>query len=218
MNNRYSHTELNSGYKVKIERTLDLNSNKFDISNLTALSIDKLQSMRDRTAKVENNIFEKLCKIIDKWEAQAVNTALIDKAMEYIETPVAEHTANEWKQGQYEDEEIISNKVYKLYFRVYERKFKIAPSLWYVSWHLSTNSPAGDDYNQRIAGLENKKYTDKTEFDNYIARKKSLYAKLFTELSPPIPKKLIQSFMVNNQLLPGYTIQPEEQPKKKAKK
>jgi len=207
--------KFESGYRLEIESTINLRRDDVDISALIALSIDELQLMREHSAEIENSIFEKLCEFVKEWESQAVKTALFDKALEYIDAPTTKHTENKWKQDECYEE--ISNKVYKMYFRVYEHKeynretAKSEPVSWYVSWYLGTNSPEKSAYNQRISGQERKKFTDKAEADKYIVGRKSAYAKLFTELSPPIPKELIRCFTVNNQLLPGYTAQLEDE-------
>ena len=217
--NSYASNSLNPGHKLNIEHTVYSNTDKLDISNLLSLSVDEIQSMHNLSAEVEKGIFEKLCEAVSEWENQAGKTLLLEKALEYFRIPAAEHTANEWKKDEYGNEE-ISNNVYKMYFQVYEHtKYnretnKSEPVSWDVSWSISTNSPAGRSHNQKIAGQGRKKFKDKTLADKYIAGRKSAYSKLFTELSPLIPKDLIRSFTVNNQLLQGYITQSEQAQKK----
>jgi len=80
---------------------------------------------------------------------------------------------------------------------------------------VGTNSPSSNGRNQFIGGQDKKRFTDKAAAEKYITGRKASYANLFTEISPPIPKNMVHNFTVNNQLLPGYTVQGE-QPEKTA--
>ena len=44
----------------------------------------------------------------------------------------------------------------------------------------------------------------------YLDGRIKAYSHLFTEISPPVPKEYADGFRVNNQILPGYTIEGEE--------
>ena len=216
--NSYSSDNLDTGYKLKIEHTVYSNFDKLDISDFIQLSVDEVQGMYEISADTESFIFEKLCEAVSEWENQAGHTLLLEKALEYIQLPVTKHTANEWRQNEYGSEE-ISNKVYKMVFQVDEnieynhKTGKREVISWEVSWSLRTNSLASNFPNQKIAG-QHKKFNDKATLEKYVEERKSAYANLFIELSPPIPKELVRSFTVNNQLLQGYITQSEQAQKK----
>lgn len=55
-----------------------------------------------------------------------------------------------------------------------------------------------------------KYYNAEADAQNYIQGRFDVYARLFTELSPPVPDEFKRSFYINGVLLPGYTIAPKE--------
>ena len=77
----YDFDRLNIADSMKIERNVYLGENA-DISGLTALSLDRLQEMREENAAAEQRIFEALQKQAAAWEAQAGKTLAVDKAIE----------------------------------------------------------------------------------------------------------------------------------------
>ena len=85
----------------------------------------------------------------------------IDKAIEYVRTPEATHTANQWEATDYGKH--ISNRVYQMRYHIsentrYDReKEKSIPYSWTLSWSIYTNSP--HNYGQaKIAGQERKNW------------------------------------------------------------
>jgi len=210
----YSYDNIQPGESMKVEHTVHFDSSNADISKLTALSVSELQAMREAGVEAEKSAFNKVCDAATEWEAKAADTLLLDKAIEYLNIPAAEHTGNQWQKNRYDDDE-ISNSVYKMYVRVYEQTQynrdtkEHEPVAWQVSWSVGTNSPSGNGRNQFIGGQDRKRFTDKAAAEKYIAGRKAAYANLFTEISPPIPKNMTHNFIVNNQLLPGYTVQGE---------
>lgn len=68
-------------------------------------------------------------------------------------------------------------------------------------------------YGAKIAGQNQKRYTDKNAAIKYLDGRKKAYSHLFTEISPPIPKEYEHHFMVHGTLLPGYTVEGLEQAK-----
>ena len=66
--------------------------------------------------------------------------------------------------------------------------------------------------NFKITGQNRKRFTDKAEMERYLEGRKTAYAHLFTEVSPPIPPDYAKCFQVNGLLLPGYTLQGDTPP------
>ena len=71
------------------------------------------------------------------------------------------------------------------------------------------NSPK-QGYGEKIAGQNQKRYTDKAAALKYLDGRKKAYAHLFTEISPQIPKQYERHFTVHGALLPGYTVEGRE--------
>lgn len=86
------------------------------------------------------------------------------------------------------------------------------PVAWYVTWDVYVNSPK-QGYGEKIAGQNQKRYTDKAAALKYLEGRKKAYAYLFSEVSPPIPQKYERHFKVYGTLLPGYSIEGREQEK-----
>lgn len=95
----------------------------------------------------------------------------------------------------------------------YDRETKQSvPIAWYVTWEVRIHSPK-QGYGAKIAGQNQKRYTDKNAAIKYLDGRKKAYSHLFTEISPPIPKEYEHHFMVHGTLLPGYTVEGLEQAK-----
>ena len=165
--------------------------------------------------------FEALQEQAAAWDEQAGKTLAIDKAIEYVRTPEATHTANQWEATDYGKH--ISNRVYQMRYHIsentrYDReKEKSIPYSWTLSWSIYTNSP--HNYGQaKIAGQERKVFADKAAMEKYLNGRIKAYQHLFTEVSPPIPPEYAEHFKVNGQLLPGYAIEGEERAQPTAEK
>lgn len=65
-------------------------------------------------------------------------------------------------------------------------------------------------YGKRIAGQNQKRYTDKNAAMKYLEGRKKAYSHLFTEISPPVPEQYKDHFTVHGALLPGYTVEGQE--------
>jgi antirestriction protein ArdC len=200
--------------RLKIERYVHFNSESADISRFTALPPERIRTMRGESAAAEQAVFDKLREAAAEWEAQAANTLALDKAIEYVRTPPAKHTANRWEKDE-NDRRTISNTVYKMTYHVYENTRydqatqKSVPYAWDLTWGVRTNAP--DGYRgERIAGRDRKRYGSMAELEKYLNGRIKAYSHLFTEISPPIPQEYAKSFSVNGQLLPGYTVEGEE--------
>ena len=211
---RYDRDRMEPADTMRIERTIYFEAENTDISTLTALTVEQLQTLRKESAAAEQAVFETLQAQAAAWEEQAGKTLLLDKAIEYARTPETKHTANKWEQPD-EYRHVISNRVYQMDYRISEntRYDKAAgqsiPYSYTLSWSVRTNSP--DGYNQaKIAGQERKVFADRAAMEKYLNGRIKAYSHLFTELSPPIPQEYAGHFRVNGQLLPGYTVEGEE--------
>ena len=208
---------LTPGVELKIEHTVveGYDKNTLDLAPIIALGSDDLTTARDQSVEAEKAVFEKIKASVKEWERQAAVTKTYNRALEYLNTPAAEHTSNQWVREKYHDRDTISNKVYQMSVSVWEdTKYDRAsgqsvPVAWYVTWDVSTNAPTRG-YNVEIAGQSRKRYTDKAAAQKYIEGRKKAFAHLFTEISPPIPAEYARPFIVNGVLLPGYTVQGQE--------
>jgi antirestriction protein ArdC len=218
--NSYDHDNLQPAERLRIERNIYFNENSADLSALTAFPVERLRAMREDSAAAEQAIFDKLREATAEWETQAANTLSLDKAIQYVRTPPVKHTANQWRQtdnGYHE----LSNTVYKMTYHVYENTRydkatdKSIPYAWDLTWSVRTNNP--DGYRgERIAGQDRKRYGNKVDMEKYLAGRIKAYSHLFTEISPAIPQEHKNSFTVNGQLLPGYTVEGEPKPPERA--
>lgn len=211
--------DIYPGVSVKLEHniSIDYADEKPDLTPFIGLGRGVLTKARDASIEAEKSIFERIKASIGEWERQAAVTKTYGRALDYINTPKVSHTSNQWTRNDYRDCETISNMVYEMNVSVWEdTKYDRAtdthiPVAWYVTWNVYTNSPK-QNYNTKIAGQDRKRYTDKAAAMKYIEGRKKAYANLFTEISPPIPPAYAHQFMVNDVLLPGYTITGYEPP------
>ena len=211
----FENDRLEVADRLKIERSIYFESGKADISALTALPLAELIRQREESAAAEQAIFEALQQQAAAWEAQAGNTLTFDKAIEYARTPAVTHTENQW-QADENNNHTISNRVYQMRYHIYENtrydreQGKSIPYSYTLTWGVHTNSP--DRYGQaKIAGQDRKVFADKAAMEKYLNGRIKAYQHLFTEISPTIPREYAEHFKVNGQLLPGYTVEGEEQ-------
>ena len=211
----FENDRLEVADRLKIERSIYFESGKADISALTALPLAELIRQREESAAAEQAIFEALQQQAAAWEAQAGNTLTFDKAIEYARTPAVTHTENQW-QADENNNHTISNRVYQMRYHIYENtrydreQGKSIPYSYTLTWGVHTNSP--DRYGQaKIAGQDRKVFADKAAMEKYLNGRIKAYQHLFTEISPTIPQEYAEHFKVNGQLLPGYTVEGEEQ-------
>ena len=211
---------LTTGETLKMVHTLWFS--EYNASPFMALLTDKptseLQEMLKSSEAAEKSVFEKLKTAVSEWEAQAAQTLLLEKVLEYVRTPEVSHTSNEWKQiqgGAWE----ISNLVYQMRYQFVPVPQSKAVR---VTWGLVYNTPqqpgnpryANSWGDSRFIARQDKKPYDSAEAaQRYIQGRFNLYAPLSTELSPPVPNDCKRMFMVNGHLLPGYTLAPPERTK-----
>lgn len=210
-----SYTHLTPGVELEISGHIYHGENKNGVAALVALSMEELKQLEKDSMEKENEVFQAMCDLLPSWTAQAGATVSIRKAMVYLKTHPAEHTSNRWITGEYGVHE-ISNMVYKMTWRVYERTqrdWKLQKQVitgWELSWLLCFNTVPNPDNTRagrQIAGQDRKVFKDKAAMDKYLQGRIAAYAHLFTEISPPIPKGEEGRFSVNGVLLPGYSVE-----------
>ena len=210
---------LETGVKLEMERSVEFVTWDVDRSNLAdlvKLPLKELQSRRKGADGTEKAILKKLQAIAQEWEDQAAQTMLLDRAIEYVRTPEVQHTGNEWKRqkgGFWE----ISNRVYQMRYSIEQIKDGPKKGQWLVTWGIRINRPprpstekhyyTGEDM---VVEIKKKYYNAEADAQHYIQGRFDVYARLFTELSPPIPHEFERHFHINGVLLPGYTVSPPE--------
>ena len=210
----YRFDYLTEGSQMKLDHSVYCGD--VDISSLMIMGAESLESMRQGSIDGEQKAFEIVQAAAKQWEKQAAATQMINRALEYLRTPEVAHTENEWrKTGNWRDAEEISNRVYKMTCSIwedtkYDRETKQSiPVAWYVTWDVYVNSPK-NGYGKKIAGQNQKRYTDKAAAVKYLEGRKKAYSHLFTEISPQVPKQYEKHFTVHGALLPGYTMEGQE--------
>lgn len=212
--------KLVEGAMLKFEHKVEYEKFRIDIPEITeisTLSLAELKQRRKDSAKLEQDIFSRIKDVIKEWEAQAGQTLLLDKALEYANTPQVAHTSNKWKQlkdGSWE----ISNLVYKMCYKIWEDAAGDKKGTWLVTWAVGINCPKRpptEKYNFNgefiIAEQKKKRYDTFDAAQRYIQGRFDLYVHHFSELRPPIPEKYKKHFYINGCLLPKYTVAPPEQ-------
>ncbi len=205
---------LEPGSELKVSHSVFCED--VDISSLITMGAENLEAMRQGSIDGEQKAYEIVVAAAKQWEKQAAATQMINRALEYLRTPEVEHTGNEWrKTGNWRNDEEISNRVYRMTGGIWEdTKYdretqQSVPVAWYVTWDVYVNSPK-EGYGEKIAGQNQKRYTDKAAALKYLDGRKKAYSHLFTELSPQIPKEYERHFTVYGALLPGYTVEGQE--------
>lgn len=210
----YRFDYLTEGSQLKLEHNVYCED--VDISSLITQGADALEALRQDSIDGEQKALAIVQAAAKQWEQQAAVTQKLNRSLEYLRTPEVAHTGNEWrKTGNWRDAEEISNRVYKMTCSVwedtkYDRETKQSvPVAWYVTWDVYVNSPK-EGYGEKIAGQNQKRYTDKAAAMKYLDGRKKAYSHLFTEISPQIPKEYEHHFTVHGTLLPGYTVEGQE--------
>ena len=210
----YRFDYLTEGSNLKFEHSVYCED--VDISSFIAQGEEKIQAMRQDSMDGEKKAFDIVLAATKQWEQQAAVTQKLNRALEYLHTQEVKHTANEWrKTDNWKNDEEISNRVYRMTGGIwedtkYDRETKQSvPVAWYVTWDVYVNSPK-ESYGEKIAGQNQKRYTDKAAAEKYLEGRKKAYSHLFTEISPQIPKQYERHFTVYGALLPGYTVEGQE--------
>ena len=182
---------LEPGHELKIEHSISCED--VDISPLIRMGKESLEAMRQGSIDGEQKAYEIVVAAAKQWEQQAASTQMIDRALEYLRTPEVEHTGNVWEKSDgCRDSEQISNRVYKMSCSIKENTKhdretdQRIPVAWHVTWDLYVNSPK-QGYGEKIAGQNQKRYTDKAAALKYQ-----------------------RHLTVHGALLPGYTVEGQE--------
>lgn len=214
-------SELKYGEEIQVQRSIYVDSN-VDFSEYINLSKAELSNLLYESQKAESEIYDRLKNEIVVWDKVAYQTRLIEKAIEYQKVPEIEHTSNQW--GQSGALKVRSNRVYKMYYRIYARtKYNTEtkssePYAWDLAWSVLTNvgyrRPTAE-----IAG-RNVTYKNKEQMEKYLKGRIKVYEHLFKEINPPVPLEYQEYFKCNGVLLPGYKLEDEKskeknRPKKK---
>jgi len=175
--------------------------------------LECLEAMQQESKAKEREVYKEILQMAKQWEEQAAITQHLEKALEYLRTPEVVHTGNQWVvRKSYGFCEEISNRVYKMFYHISEEtKFdrttkELKVIAWRVDWSLVVNSPLANHY-VIIAGQSQKRFTEKAAALKYLEGRKRAYAKLFTVISPVIPKQYQDCFRMHGMLLPGYTVE-----------
>lgn len=210
---------LTPGFKLKIEHHIEYDIYRIDrpeIAEKVKLSRAELSKARQESVKLEQDIYDKMLGTVKEWEAQAAQTLLLDKALEYVNTPAVAHTFNEWQQRK-DGSWVISNLVYTMEYKIWEDEAGDKKGTWLVSWELGINCPTRPDTGkyyfagERVIAEQKKKRYDTFEaVQKYIQGRFDVYAHLFTERCPPVPDKFKRHFYINGCLLPEYAVAPPE--------
>lgn len=201
---------LSEGSQIYVQRSMRYLGENADFKSFLNVPVKDLEQQLNDSKAAEKKVYDDLQTAAKAWDKHGARTLLLQKAIEYLKTPVVEHTGNEWKQhedGTWE----ISNLVYKMTFRI--AKFG---NEWKLTWELRYTAPGlpkekyAYSYDRtpkdRIEYEGNKKYKTLEGAKKYIQSKFDKYADLFETLSPPVPKEAKHLFCVNGQVLQGYSI------------
>ena len=202
---------LEPGEKIKIEHTVSTPNP--EIAGLVSHTAKELEKLHLESANKERVIFNTLRGVFEEWEKQAAQTQRIGKAIQYVKTKAVQHTSNRWVEDEYNWHR-ISNAVYRMYYRVSANRPYKQPdrvTSWELSWGVYVQDPSDAKTNGRIAGQDKKRFEDKAAMEKYLQGRIKAHAHLFTEIYPPIPKEYAKCFTVNGQLLPGYTVESEQE-------
>jgi hypothetical protein len=212
---------LDVGHEMKIEHEISLRDGEDRLKKLILLPQDEIEKLRGKSADAEQAVFDRLCEDATEWEAIAAETALMDRALTYLNIPAAVHTSNEWVDDTYGNKS-ISNTVYQMSYRIYEDKSydretkEHTTKAWYLTWNVGIGLPGkeGRYYGSigaphTLAGQRNKRFTEKAVMDKYLAGRIKAYSHLFTDENPPIPPEYANCFKFHNMFLPGYRMESE---------
>lgn len=205
---------IEPGRVAKIEHRIYMKDP--DFSELAKKPLGVLDKLRQESVAKEETIFQKICNSLQEWEKQAVNTQLLDRAIEYVKTPPVKHTSNRWTKGEY-DWHNISNTVYKMNYRIWENTRhdqatkKLVTTSWDLTWSVYLQDPGNAQTSGKVAGQERKHFADRAAMEKYLQGRIKAYSHLFTEIWPLVPKEHIRRFSVNGRLLPGYKLESEQE-------
>ena len=121
------------GIRLKIEHQVGCEN--ADLSDLIAQPITDLQALRDESASGEQAAYQVVLAAVHQWEKQAAVTQRLDRAIQYLKLPVAQHTGNQWV-AEDNGSNTISNMVYKM-------TYSLTDSSKFNWWKAMASKPAG---------------------------------------------------------------------------
>ena len=216
--------DITPGQKMTILHNISFNDWRAGphIAPLVTLTREEVTQRKEASITLEKELYAQLKKLAAAWDEQAAQTMLLERALEYLQTPEVEHTSNEWKQDKNGIWE-ISNRTYKMRYKI---SYEKAADVYLVSWGIIYNAPKQPESNYRnywgdsiyVARQDKKKYPSMEAAQHYIQGRFDLYCHLFREISPPVPNECRRMFSINGYLAAGYTLAPpdKEEPNKKA--
>ena len=115
--------DITPGQKMTILHNISFNDWRAGphIAPLVTLTREEVTQRKEASITLEKELYAQLKKLAAAWDEQAAQTMLLERALEYLQTPEVEHTSNEWKQDKNGIWE-ISNRTYKMRYKIsYER-------------------------------------------------------------------------------------------------
>ncbi len=211
---------ISYGNRIRMEHYVE--GDVPDIGPLIAQGTAAIHALRMESIDSEDKIFATIGAAINQWQNQAAITRSCNRALEYLRVPEVSHTGNIWTKLDYDRGEKISNRVFGMSWRIwettkYDYKKHEDISVCYASWDFFVNSPR-QGYGYHIAGQKDKRFTDRVAAEKYLEGRKNAYAAYFIEISPPIPMKYRDAFMVHGHLLPNYIVEGMEPKRTEAEK
>lgn len=210
------------GHQLETSATLLWLPQRSPVADVARLSKDEnLDALYAQATEAENAIVSQMELLLNSWSEQAAFTNVLEQAQfvreanEKLRNATFDLPCNVWqKKNEYSDVlEYITNQTYSLRIRIYktsERKWRVDKEvpIWYVSYHLSTNSFLGlkaQGRNEIIQSIDRKRFTDEAEMLKYVDGRKQHFSKYFKEDRPPIIREYAHPFKCNGVLLDGYT-------------
>ena len=108
---------LREGAHITVQRDMRYLGENADFKPFLNVPIADLEQQLKDSKAAEKKVYDDLQTMAKAWDEHGARTLLLERAIEYLKTPIVEHTGNEWKQredGTWE----ISNLVYKMTFRI----------------------------------------------------------------------------------------------------
>ena len=156
--------DITPGQKMTILHNISFNDWRAGphIAPLVTLTREEVTQRKEASITLEKELYAQLKKLAAAWDEQAAQTMLLERALEYLQTPEVEHTSNEWKQDKNGIWE-ISNRTYKMRYKIFYEK---AADVYLVSWGIIYNAPKQPNSNYKnywgdsiyVARQDKKKY------------------------------------------------------------
>lgn len=165
---------ITPGQQMTIQHKISFNDWQADshIAPLVGLAGEEIMRRKEASIALEKELYAKLKKLAAEWDEQAAQTMLLERALEYVHTPEAAHTSNEWKEGKNGIWE-ISNRTYIMRYQITYEK---SADSYLVSWGIVYNAPKqpGSKYTNYwgdsiyVARQDKKKYASMEAAQHYI--------------------------------------------------